>query len=258
MDFRSMRGFIFDLDGCVYTGESLVPGVRELLRLLRARGRAVCFLTNNSRQDSAELLAKLVRLGIPASREEVVSAVEVAPSYVRERYGPSRLLAVGSNTLMRLLGEAGHSLLAPAEYRKAEVVLLGADFDFTYEKLTAAARAVARGLPFVAVNMDARMPVENGEFFPGCASMVAAVEAATGRRPEVVGKPMAPIFQEALRLLGVPASHAVMIGDSLFADIEGADRAGLHTIWLSTNGDARGSNSPDFTIHSFSELQGRL
>ncbi len=258
MDLATLRAFILDLDGCVYTGETLVPGVEEFLRTLRAKGRQVCFLTNNSREDSAELLGKLDRLGIPARREEILSAAELAPRYLRERLGPSRVLAIGSDTLRRLLREAGHALVPLPEHPTAQAVVVGHDSDFTYQKLTAAARAVARGAAFVAVNLDPRLPLEQGAFDPGCASLVEAVAVAAGVRPEVVGKPMPHIFRAALQRLRMPAEAAAMIGDSLAADVAGAQAVGLRTIWLAPAGAVLGAPPPDLTIHHFNELRGRI
>jgi HAD superfamily hydrolase (TIGR01450 family) len=258
MELASLRAFIFDLDGCVYTGDTLVPGVEDFLRALRATGRQVCFLTNNSREDAAELLAKLRHLGIPAAREEILSAAEVTPQYVRERHGPSRVLAVGSETLKRLLSEAGHSLVSLADHPAAQVVVMGHDSDFTYGTLTAAARAVARGAAFVAVNLDPRLPVERGAFFPGCGSLVEAVAAAAGVRPEVVGKPMPHIFRAALRRLGVAAEATAMIGDSLASDVAGAKPLGLRAIWLAPTGAVPGDILPDLTIHHFAELRDQI
>jgi HAD superfamily hydrolase (TIGR01450 family) len=258
MDFESLRAFIFDLDGCVYTGNTLVPGVQAFLQKLRERGRRILFLTNNSREGGEELQAKLVRLGIPALREEILSAVEVVGPFVRDRFGPSRLLAIGSETLRRLVIEAGHSLLAVEAYREARVVVVGHDGEFDYRKLTAASRAVASGAAFVAVNVDPRLPVEEGEFYPGCGALVEAVARAAGTRPEVVGKPMPYIFRAALARLGVPAEDAAMIGDSLASDVRGAQAVGMRTIWLAPPGAVASEVQPDLTIHAFAELTGRL
>jgi len=258
MDLRSLRAFIFDLDGCVYTGNTLVPGVQACLQRLRERGGRILFLTNNSREGGAELQGKLARLGIPAQREEILSAVEVVGPFVRERFGPSRVLAIGSETLRRLLGEAGHSLVPLEAYRDARVVVLGHDFDFDYRKLAAASRAVAAGAAFVAVNVDPRLPVEGGEFYPGCGALVEAVAAASGVRPEVAGKPMPHIFRAALARLRVPADAAAMVGDSLASDVRGAQAVGLRTIWLAPAGAMASEVQPDLTIRAFGELTGRL
>ena len=258
MDLNSLRAFLFDLDGCVYTGDTLVPGVQAVIHALREKGRRLLFLTNNSREAGEEIQVKLDRLGVRADREEILSATEIVGPLVRERFGPSRVLAVGSDTLRRLLREAGHSLLALEAYREAQVVVVGHDSDFDYGKLTALSRAVASGAAFLAVNNDPRLPVEEGEFYPGCGSLVEAVAAAAGHRPEVLGKPMPHIFRAALQRLAVRPQEAVMIGDSPTSDIQGAQGVGLKTIWLAPDGAASGGAHPDLTIHHFSELLPRL
>jgi HAD superfamily hydrolase (TIGR01450 family) len=258
MDLKSVRGFIFDLDGCVYTGNRLVPGVQAVLQALRGKGRRLLFLTNNSREDGGQLQAKLVRLGVPASREEILSAAEIVGPFVRDRFGPSRVLAIGSETLRRLLAEAGHRLVPYEAYPDAQVVVVGHDFELDYTRLTAASRAVASGAGFVAVNLDARLPVEGGDFYPGCGTIAEAVATASGARPEVVGKPMAPIFQVALQRLSLSPAETAMVGDSLVSDVRGAQAVGLRTIWLAPPGAAASEVQPDLTIHAFSDLTARL
>lgn len=258
LDLRSLRAFIFDLDGCVYTGNTLVPGVRTFLQELREKGRRILFLTNNSREAGEELQAKLARLGIAAVRTEILSAVEIVGPFVRERFGLTRVLAVGSDTLGRLLTEVGHQVLPMEAYRDARVVVVGHDMDFDYRKLTAASRAVASGAAFLAVNLDPRLPVEGGEFYPGCGTIAQAVATAAGIQPEVIGKPRPHIFRVALDRLSVPPEEAAMIGDSLVSDVRGAQVVGLPTIWLAPRGSVVGEIQPDLTIHSFDEVHGRV
>jgi len=254
MDLASCRAFIFDLDGCVYHGNTLLPQVEILLAVLRRTGRRVLFLTNNSREGTDELLAKLHRLGIAAAPDEIVSAAEATGPFVRERYGPARLLAVGSPRLLGLLQAAGHRLLPLEACREAQVAVMGHDDAFDYPKLTALTRAVRSGAAFVAVNLDPRLPVEGGEFFPGCGAMVEAVAAAAGVRPVVVGKPEPHLFQVALARLQLPPTATVMVGDSPLSDIRGAQGAALRTIWIAPPDAEAGDLRPDLTIHSYAEL----
>jgi 4-nitrophenyl phosphatase len=258
LDLRALRAFIFDLDGCVYVGETLVPGVLAVLERLRRDGRRILFLTNNSREDGAALQVKLTRLGVQAEREEVLSAAEATGPYIRERFGPTRLLAIGSDTFRRLLAEAGHELVALEDPRGAPVVVIGHDFEFDYRKLTALARAVKGGAAFVAVNVDPHLPVEHGQFFPGCGVLVAAVSLAGGVRPEVVGKPNPTLFRAALARLQVSPREAAMVGDSLNSDVRGARAVGLHSIWLAPPGVDPGEMQPDLTIRAFAELEEML
>jgi len=254
MDLASLAAFIFDLDGCVYNGETLLPGVGTVLDALRRSGRRVLFLTNNSREAADELLGKLRRLGITAAPEEIVSAAEITGPLVHERYGPSCVLAVGSKRLLALLAAAGHTVLPLEEYPRAQVAVMGHDEDFGYHKLTALARAVRAGAAFVAVNLDPRLPVEAGEFFPGCGAIVEAVAAAAGVRPVVVGKPEPHLFRVALKRLGLPPQVVVMVGDSIHSDIRGAQGVGLRTIWIAPPGAEAGDVHPDLTIRAYAEL----
>lgn len=258
MDLRAIRAFVFDLDGCVYAGNELLPGITEVLARLRAGGRRVLYLTNNSRETGRELLGKLQRLGIAAAAEEIISAAEVTGGYVRERFGPSRVLAVGSPQLLRLLEAAGHRLVPFEAYREAQVVVVGHDGDFDYAKLTALSRAVRGGAAFVAVNRDPRLPVEGGEFFPGCGAMVEAVAVVAGVQAEVVGKPQPYAFRVALDRLVLPPGSVVMVGDSPISDIRGAQGVGLKTIWLAPADANADAIHPDLTIRSFAELVPRL
>jgi len=258
MDLTSLRAFIFDLDGCVYSGETLLPGVDTVLDALRRSGRGVIFLTNNSRQVADELLGKLRRLGIPATPEEILSAAEVTGPLVHKRYGPSCVLAVGSARFLALLAAAGHAVLPLEDYRRAEVVVIGHDDDFGYRKLTALTRAVRAGAAFVAVNLDPRLPVEAGEFFPGCGAIVEAVAAAAGVRPMVIGKPEPHLFRVALERLGLPPQVVVMVGDSIHSDIRGAQGVGLRTIWIAPPGADAGDVHPDLTIRAYAELLPKL
>jgi HAD superfamily hydrolase (TIGR01450 family) len=254
MDLASLRAFIFDLDGCVYYGTTLLPGVDTVLEALRRSGRRVAFLTNNSREGGRELLKKLHGLGLAAEPEEIVSAAEVTGPFVRERYGPSRVLAAGSPRLLELLAAAGHAVLTPEEYRQAQVVVMGHDEEFGYHKLTALARAVRAGAAFVAVNLDPRLPVEGGEFYLGCGAIVEAVAAAAGVRPIVVGKPEPHVFRVALERLGFPPKLVVMVGDSIHSDIVGAQGLGLRTIWIVPPGAEAGAVRPDMSIRTYAEL----
>lgn len=237
---RGLKGFVFDLDGCVWTGDVLVPGAAEVLALLRAQGRGVTFLTNNSRARSATLHAKLTRLGVEARPIEVLTPLEILGEVIAARWGPSPVLAIGGEELEAALTDGGHTLVPVDRYREAKVVVVGNDFAFSYERLTAAARAAAAGAHFLAPNLDPRLPLEGDDFLPGCGAVVEAVATAAGVRPIVVGKPELPLFELALERMGVTAEDAAMVGDSVDSDIRGARRAGMTAVLFAPHGGPDG------------------
>ena len=237
---REMRGLVFDLDGCVWTGEVLTPGAAEVLALIRRQGKGLCFLTNNSRARASTMQAKLERLGVAAKEAEVLTPLEILGEVVAQRWGPSRVLAIGGPELAAVLVEAGHTLVPVDAYREATVVVVGNDFDFSYERLTAAARAVDAGAAFVTPNIDPRLPMEDGQFLPGCGAIVEAVASAAGARPIVIGKPEPPLFELALSRMGLAADDAAMVGDSVDSDVRGARRVGLTAVLFAPKGGPDG------------------
>ena len=246
------RGFVFDLDGCVWQGSTLNPGAQETLTALHRAGRGVAFLTNNSRARGADVRAKLHGLGLPWV-EHALTPLEILGQVVAERFGPSRVLVIGAPELADVVARAGHEVIGVADFRKATVVAVGNDFDLSYERLGAAARAVAAGCPLVTPNVDARLPIENGDFMPGCGAIVAAVSAAGGAAPIVVGKPEPPLFRIALARLGLAPEQAAMVGDSVESDVAGGRRAGMRTVLYAPDGGAPGA--ADVVIRSFAELR---
>lgn len=246
-----LEGFVFDLDGCVWNGDALNPGAEETLAALARDGRRLAFLSNNSRATGADLRARLHRLGVSVA-EHVLTPLEIIGAFIRERHGPSRVLVMGAPEMAEVIAAAGHEVVAMAEYGRASVVAVGNDFDLTYDRLTAAARAVAAGAALVTPNMDPRLPIEGGEFLPGCGAIVEAVAVAGGARPEIVGKPQRPLFEMALARLGIAAGAAAMVGDSVESDIRGGRAAGMWTVLYAPEGGRPGD--ADVVVRSFAEL----
>lgn len=250
-----IRGFLVDLDGCVWRGQELVLGARELLEALRARGLRRVFLSNNSTEDVRHIVARLNAFGIPAAAGDVVSPLGIIGDFVRERQGPARALVVGTAELAEAMRAAGHAVLPREAYREAQAVVLGRDEQFTFHTLTVAARALAAGARFYVCNLDVRLPIEGGEFIPGVAPLAEAIATAGGVRPVVVGKPEPHLFRVALARLGLPPARVAILGDSLATDIAGGKQAGLRTILYAPGGPPRTPDpTPDLIITALSEL----
>jgi len=246
------RGFVFDLDGCVWQRDTLNPGAQATLTALHRAGRGVAFLTNNSRARSRDVRDKLHRLGLPWV-EHTLTPLEILGQVIAERFGPSRVLVIGAPELAEIVAEAGHELVAVPDFRKASVVAVGNDFELSYERLAAAARAAAAGAPLVTPNVDMRWPIEDGDFLPGCGAIVAAVAGAAGVEPIVVGKPQPPLFRIALARLGLEPACAAMVGDSVESDMAGGRRAGMRTVLYAPDGAAP-AGAADVVVGSFAEL----
>ena len=227
-----LRGFTFDLDGTIWEGPSLLPGAVELVADLRQEGLGVVFASNCSRHGSPLLCRQLADLGIATTPSEVFTPFDLVGEEVKRRLGPVPVLVIGTDDVGRVMESSGHTKLPVDRWHEARAVVVGVDHDFSYDRLRAAARAVASGAAFFAINLDARFPVGPGVFDPGCGAIAEAIAVAAGVRPTTIGKPERPLFQIAIERLGCPPHQAAMVGDSTASDIAGGRAAGMFTIWL--------------------------
>jgi HAD superfamily hydrolase (TIGR01450 family) len=255
MGLGTLRGFAFDLDGCIWAGPTLLPGAAELVKGLREAGCRVVYVTNSSRERAAGIAGKLTRLGIPTPPSDVLAALDLLGETIRRRVGPARVLALGADQMHQVLEASGHAVVPIDDWPKATAVAIGYDPAFDFARLRAASRAVAAGAAFFTVNLDPRLPVAPGEFDPGCGALAEAVATAGRARPIVVGKPHRPIFEIALERLDCRPGEAAMVGDGLETDVAGGHGVGMFTIWLEPEGDGHGEGRADLVIRSLAELR---
>src|SRR5271166_5160414 len=249
-----IRGFAFDLDGTIWAGPTLLPGAAELVANLRGAGLGVVFASNQSRHGSALLARRLTAMGIDADDSDVVAAFDLVGDEILRRLGPLRVMPLGTIDLDDLLESAGHKVLSISQWASAQAVVVGNDPAFDFARLRAASRAVAAGAAFFAVNMDARFPVAEDQFDPGCGALAEAVAVAGGARPIAIGKPHAPVFEVTVKRLGCQAGEAAMVGDNLCSDITGGRGAGMFTIWLDEDPSAPLPPEADLRVKNLIEL----
>ncbi len=226
------RGFIFDLDGTVYLGDSLLPGAKAAIAAIRAAGRRVCFLSNKPIQSRSDYAAKLTRLGVPTDVEEVINSSYVLACYLGREAPGARCFVIGEAPLRRDLERAG---LALVDGPTVDYVVVAFDRTFDYRKLDIALQAVTRhGARLIGTNPDRTCPVEGGES-PDAAGMIGAVEGVTGRRVEpIVGKPSPIMLGAALERVHRKAPECAIVGDRLETDIAMGKAAGLATVLVLT------------------------
>jgi HAD superfamily hydrolase (TIGR01450 family) len=250
-------GYVFDLDGTVYLGDSLLPTASTTIAALRALRRRVIFVTNNPLHRGGDYAARLTRLGIPTDAHDVVTALDSLVLYLSVRHRGVPVFTISESLVETTLLAAGQPLTTDPE--RAGVVVVSFDRTFDYAKLHAAYQAVRAGAAIVATNPDPYCPTPEGGL-PDCAAMLAAVEACTGQRAEaVVGKPSPHMAAAFLDRLGVPAEEAVMVGDRLLTDIAMAGATGMASALTLTGATgpedlADAPVRPDYIIHRLADL----
>ena len=237
---RNKTLFLFDLDGVFYRGkESRVKiGGTRAIEALRAGGRKVFVLTNNSTDTAETVYQRLAEFEVPVRREEVLTSGQMTAEYLRDRDGPGRYFLVGEGGLDSEMKKCGHTRV---DGEVADYVVIGLDRGITYDLLDHAARLARNGAEIVATHDSALFMYKAG---PAMAAgpFVRAVEYASGKHATVIGKPSPLMFRMALRRAGCRKQEAVMVGDQLDTDIRGATRAGIDPILVTSGIDrsARG------------------
>jgi NagD protein len=255
------KGFIFDLDGTVYLSDKLIPGAERVIRVLREKGRKIVFLSNKPIQTREDYASKLTRLGIPTQPDEVINSTFVMTHYLKKVAPEAKLFVVGENPFIEELKRAGFTVTD--EPKEIEYVVVAFDRTFDYRKLNIAFQAIKLGAHFVATNPDRTCPVEGGEI-PDCAGMIAAIEAVTGKKVEIiVGKPSPIMIQAALEVMGLKPEDCILIGDRLETDIKMGRDSGIATgIVLTGVTDEKTlketSIPPDFVFQSIADVENLL
>jgi HAD superfamily hydrolase (TIGR01457 family) len=257
LSLTDLRGFILDMDGVIYRGNTILPGAALFLAGLRAEHIPFLFLTNNATTPPRLVAQRLLGMGIPASANEVLTSSEATAAALAAEMPGCRVLVVGEAGIQEALTEAGLHLTD--DYRQADAVVVGLDRDLTYAKLRDAALAIRRGALFVATNTDRSLPTEIG-FIPGAGALVGALQIATDVTPRVIGKPSREIFTFALGRLGTPAAVTAVVGDRSETDIVGGQSAGLRTIAVLTGAGTADeffalNPPPDWVFHDLKELR---
>jgi 4-nitrophenyl phosphatase len=229
VNYDEIQGVIADMDGVLWRGDEPLPGMDRFFALMHEAEMPFMLATNNSSKTRTDYINKLAKMGVTTVAESniVTSGTATVDFLLREYPNGADVQVLGGAGLVQMLTEAGFPLVE----RGAQVVVVGLDFDVTYDKLKRAVLDIRAGARFIATNPDPTFPSPEG-LIPGNGALVAAVQTATDTEPAFMGKPHAPMFETALATMGTDAAHTLMIGDRLNTDIQGGAVLGMQTALL--------------------------
>ncbi len=228
MDIETVRGkkaFICDMDGVIYHGNQLLPGVGDFVSWLQREGKKFLFLTNSSERSPKELHQKLARLGLDVSPEHFYTSALATGIFLHKQHPGGSAFVIGEAGLINAVYEAGLTMNSV----NPDYVIIGESASYTYEALVKAVNLVRRGARLIGTNPDLTGPVENG-IVPATGALVAPVELATGSKAYYIGKPNPLMMRHALKLLNSPREDTVIIGDRMDTDIVAGIESEIQTI----------------------------
>lgn len=273
--------FIFDCDGVIWKGDSLISGVPETLDMLRSKGKRLVFVTNNSTKSRKQYGKKFETLGLNVNEEEIFASSFAAAAYLESIDFPKdkKVYVIGEDGILKELELAGFQYLGgpgdgekkielkPGYYMEHDqsvgAVVVGFDRYFNYYKVQYGTLCIREnpGCLFLATNRDAVTHLTDAQEWAGGGSMVGALCGSTQQEPIVVGKPSTFMMDYLSNKFGILKSQICMVGDRLDTDILFGQNGGCKTLLVLSGVTSleklqspENSIQPDFYTNKVSDL----
>ncbi len=221
---RSKKGFICDMDGVIYHGNRLLPGVKEFVDWLYREKKDFLFLTNASDRSPKELQQKLARMGLDVDESRFYTSALATARFLSSQAPGCSAYVIGGAGLIMALHDAGITM----NDVDPDYVIIGEGNTYNYENILKAVRLVLAGAKLIGTNSDLTGPSEQG-IIPACRAIIAPIELATGKKAYFVGKPNPLMMRTGLRILGQHSEDVAMIGDRMDTDMVAGIETGLDT-----------------------------
>ncbi len=225
IDFSIKKGFICDMDGVIYHGNRVLPGVAEFIDWLYKENKEFLFLTNNSNYTPRELRQKLARMGLDVPEEHFYTSALATATFLKEQSPGCSVYAIGEAGLLNALYDAGIIM----NDVNPDYVVIGEAKSYSLDTLTKATNLVLKGAKLIGANSDLTGPIENG-IAPACRALIAPIELATGKQAYFCGKPNPLMMRTGLNILGCHSAEAVMVGDRMDTDVISGMECGMSTV----------------------------
>ncbi|MEP6833013.1 MAG: HAD-IIA family hydrolase [Gemmatimonas sp.] len=239
------QAILFDAYGVLVDAAGARPGAAQAIAKLRSAGQPFLVVTNDASRSARSAAARLTRLGIDVSAEHILSSgMMIAPALREMNQTGLRVVVVGPEDSAAYARDAGVHVVPPSVDDPADVVVLADESG--YDTLTTMNAVLSMIIASVRSGKTPRLLLANpdliypagGDSFGFTAGALAlmlerGLEPVLGQQSpkfEILGKPSARIFAEAIKRVGV--NDAVMIGDQLHTDIAGAHSVGLASALL--------------------------
>ena len=228
MDLTALRGkegYLCDMDGVIYHGNKLLPGVVDFVNWVKKENKRFLFLTNNSGKAPKELQRKLARMGLDVDEKNFYTSAQATATFLAQQTPGATAFVVGDAGLTNALYEKGITI----NDVDPDYVVIGETLNYNFDNISLATKLVEKGAKLIGTNSDLTCPTENG-IVPACRALMAPIEMTTGKKPYYIGKPNPLMMRTATRILGIHSSEAAMIGDRMDTDIIAGIESGMDSV----------------------------
>ncbi|OQY33526.1 MAG: HAD family hydrolase [Spirochaetaceae bacterium 4572_59] len=222
---QNKKAFICDMDGVIYHGNRLLPGVPEFINWLRKEDKKFLFLTNSSERSPRELQQKLSRLGVEVSEENFYTSALATADFLKNQCPGGSAYVIGEAGLTNALYDAGFSM----NDINPDYVIVGDSRSYNMENLIHAVNLVINGAKLIGTNPDLTGPVEKG-IAPSTGALISPIELSTGCKAYFVGKPNPLMMRSALKRISCKREETAIVGDRMDTDIIAGIESEIETV----------------------------
>ncbi|MBO5271014.1 MAG: HAD family hydrolase [Clostridia bacterium] len=219
------KGFISDMDGVIYHGNRILPGVAEFVNWLIEHDKKFVFLTNSPEKTPHELSMKLERMGLSVSPDHFYTSAMATAEFLNAQKPGCTAYVIGEAALAKALYD--HQIYMNDV--NPDYVVVGETRTYSFEKIEKAIALVNAGAKLIGTNPDITGPTERG-IMPATGSLIAPIEIATGKKAYFVGKPNPLMLRHGLRMLGCHSEDIAFIGDRMDTDIIAGIESNVDTV----------------------------
>lgn len=255
---KEIQHIFIDIDGVLYKGRYPIRGAKEFINYLIEEDIKFICVTNNSSKNPEYYSEKLKNMGIDIEKKEIINSGIATVEYIKDNYLRENeylsAYVVGGEGLIEEVKNSGIQI----NEKNPDMVIVGWDINFTYDKMKKATLAIRKGAIYIGTNPDTTYPSHEG-MLPGCGAILASITTASEVEPIIIGKPKPLIMEMAAKRISANKEKSLMIGDRIDTDILAGKNFGIQTalVLSGTYNKSKILNSsikPDYVFEDIMDL----
>ncbi len=255
---KDIQYLFIDIDGVLYKGRYPIKGAKEFIDYLIEEDIKFICVTNNSSKTAENYSKKLKSMDMKIEKNQIINSGVATVEYIKDKYLARNenlsAYVVGGEGLIEIVKNSGIKI----QDKNPDIVVVGWDVNYTYEKMKKASLAIRKGAIYIGTNPDITYPSDEG-ILPGCGSILASITTASEVEPIIIGKPKPLIMEMAAKRISANKKKSLMIGDRIDTDILAGKNFGIQTALVLSgvynNSELLDSSiKPDYVFEDIMEL----